>query len=182
MIFKLKSMNIHIIVAFCKNRGIGLHNTIPWNIPSDLKYFKYITSQTENLDKVNAVIMGRNTWQSISENPLKGRINVVISTTLDKNIKKNVHIIESFEKAVDYINENYKDTVENIFAIGGENIYRSALNHPNLSKIYITEIINNYECDRFFPYVDENNFTKKLSNDMYVENENVHFRYILLKK
>ena len=30
----------NIIVACCKNRGIGINNTLPWHIKPDLKRFK----------------------------------------------------------------------------------------------------------------------------------------------
>ena len=30
-----------LIVAFCKNRGIGINNTLPWKLSKDLKYFKF---------------------------------------------------------------------------------------------------------------------------------------------
>jgi len=156
-------MNLNIIVAYCKSRGIGYNNRLPWNIRDDLKYFKYITTKTDNVDKINAVIMGRKTWESIGKLHLKGRINVVVSNTLYEG--KNIHIKKSFEEAVEFININYKDSVENIFAIGGENIYRKALIHQYLKNIYVTEIINDFRCDTYFPYFDEKKFHKSVSDD-----------------
>ena len=32
-------MNVKIIVAMCKNRGIGYQNSIPWRIKEDMLYF-----------------------------------------------------------------------------------------------------------------------------------------------
>ena len=32
-------MKFNIIVAKCNNNGIGINNTLPWNIPGDLKRF-----------------------------------------------------------------------------------------------------------------------------------------------
>lgn len=173
-------MKLNIIVAYCKNKGIGYNNRIPWNLRDDLKYFKYITSNTENVDKINAVIMGRKTWESIGKIHLKGRINIVVSNTL--NDGKNIHIQKSFEEAVEFIKNNYDDCVENIFAIGGENIYRKALIHPDLKNIYITEIMNNFQCDVYFPYFDEKDFNKSVSDDFKVENEIVFCRNIFTKK
>ena len=39
---------MNIIVALCNKRGIGLNNKIPWNLSSDLKYFKKVTSFSNN--------------------------------------------------------------------------------------------------------------------------------------
>ena len=35
---------MNMIVAFCKNRGIGYKNQLPWHIPNELKYFKRKTT------------------------------------------------------------------------------------------------------------------------------------------
>jgi dihydrofolate reductase len=50
-----------------------------------MAFFKEMTTKTENGRKMNAVVMGRKTWEGIPEQhrPLKNRINVVISSTLD---------------------------------------------------------------------------------------------------
>jgi dihydrofolate reductase/thymidylate synthase len=45
-------MNFDIIVAAtCKRRGIGKNGKIPWKIPKDVKYFKFITTNTMFKDK-----------------------------------------------------------------------------------------------------------------------------------
>ena len=32
-------MHFKIIAAMCKNNGIGINNSLPWNIKEDLKHF-----------------------------------------------------------------------------------------------------------------------------------------------
>ena len=39
-------MELNLIVAFCKNRGIGINNQLPWIIPNDLKRFSKLTKGT----------------------------------------------------------------------------------------------------------------------------------------
>ena len=81
-------MPFQIVVAMTQSRGIGSKGGMPWHLPTDMQYFKQLTSTTkaagskfEDADSQNAVIMGRNTWESIPPKfrPLRGRINVVIS-------------------------------------------------------------------------------------------------------
>ena len=70
-----------LVVAAAKNMGIGKEGGLPWSLPGDMAYFKYLTSRTRDAAKQNAVIMGRRTWESIPAKfrPLKGRINVVLT-------------------------------------------------------------------------------------------------------
>ena len=61
---------VKIIVARNWNNIIGINNKIPWKCPQDLKFFKKMTEG-------HTVIMGRKTWESIGEKPLKNRNNMV---------------------------------------------------------------------------------------------------------
>ena len=90
-------MNINIIVAYCKNNGIGLNNQLPWNIPEDLKRFAEITKGSGN----NAVIMGKNTHESIGK-VLPDRYNIVLSRTTKFD---NLETCDSLEKALDICKE-----------------------------------------------------------------------------
>ncbi len=70
---------MNLIVGFCKNRGIGLKNALPWHLKKDLVRFKKLTIG----DGDNAVIMGRNTWNSLPKKwkPLPKRTNIVLTRT-----------------------------------------------------------------------------------------------------
>ena len=71
--------NINLIVAICNNNGIGINNTLPWKVSSDLKKFRNLTQGKGN----NAIIMGKNTWNSIGSKPLVKRDNLILSTSLE---------------------------------------------------------------------------------------------------
>lgn len=70
-----------IVVAACRNNGIGKDGKLPWSLPGDMAQFKRVTSQTVDQTKQNAVIMGRLTWNSIPDKfrPLPKRLNVILS-------------------------------------------------------------------------------------------------------
>lgn len=145
--FNYHNLKFSVIVAFDKKRGIGKNNSIPWNIASDLKYFKEITTKTEDPEKENAIIMGRKTWDSLPIKPLSGRKNIVISRS-SQALPGGVLGASSIDGAILLAS---KLGVENIFIIGGASIYSVAVNMRGCEKIYATEILSCFECDTFFP-------------------------------
>jgi len=78
------------ILACTHNGGIGLNGKLPWRLKEDMKLFKKITTTIQNPNdkekgKLNAVIMGRKTWESIPMKfrPLPNRINIILSKTIN---------------------------------------------------------------------------------------------------
>ena len=69
-----------IIAATTKNNGIGMNGKLPWKNNTDMKYFKNITTQRIDENKINAVIMGRKTFQSLNFKPLPNRLNICITS------------------------------------------------------------------------------------------------------
>nr|GAT44172.1 predicted protein [Mycena chlorophos] len=69
-----------LIVAATKANGIGQNGQLPWRLPKEMAYFARATTNAP-ADSSNAVVMGRNTWESIPTKfrPLKSRHNVVVS-------------------------------------------------------------------------------------------------------
>ena len=141
---------ISIIAAIDQEKGIGKNNTIPWRFPTDIKWFKEITTQNH---QINNVIMGRKTWISIPTKfrPLPQRKNIIISNKNHQNNLENSQAIftSSFEEALSQCNENL------IFVIGGNNIYQIALSYQHIDNIYLTEIQSHFNCDTFFPHSDK---------------------------
>ena len=80
-------MKFDLIVAADQNLGIGLNGDLPWKLKGDLKYFRNLTIQTQDRNKINAVIMGRTTWESIPDKfrPLPNRLNIILSNSLKPN-------------------------------------------------------------------------------------------------
>lgn len=153
-------MNFSMIVAFDKNRGIGKDGTIPWRIPQDMKRFKEITQHIKIDDptlsnslkkQYNVVIMGRNTWFSIPKKfrPLPKRLNIILSSNKIPDVE---YCFNSLSSALNYCQE--RNDIANIFLIGGERLYREGMEHPGCNKLYITEVMGDYNCDRFFPQID----------------------------
>ena len=73
---------LNLIVCKTSKNGIGLNNRLPWNLSKELLHFKKITATTDKPELKNAVVMGKNTWESLPDKsiPLKSRLNVVFTT------------------------------------------------------------------------------------------------------
>ena len=93
-------MSINIIAAMAKNRVIGLNGQIPWHISKDLKYFKKMTS-----GKNSAIVMGRETWDSLPIKPLPNRRNFVLT----KKLRKQTKYYSSAEKKRKQISTTHVD-------------------------------------------------------------------------
>ena len=118
-----------VVVAATRHMGIGKDGTLPWKLPSDLKFFKEVTSSTSDPSKKNALIMGRKTWESIpSKNrPLPGRLNVVLtrSGSFDIATAENVIICGSMNSALELLASSpYCLSIEKVFVIGGGDVLR----------------------------------------------------------
>lgn len=127
---------ITLIVARAQNGAIGKDNTIPWQAPEDLKAF-----QRETLG--GALIMGRNTWDSLPVKPLKNRLNLVVSS----NPEAAPAVLPSVGAAVA---EAQAQGYRRIYGIGGERIYRSMLEIAD--RLLITEVnVTVEDADASFP-------------------------------
>ena len=131
---------ISFMVAMDENRVIGRKNTLPWRLPADMAYFKRVTMG-------HAVIMGRKTFESMG-GLLPGRENVIVTRNRDY-AKEGAAILHSAEEIVEYA----KGTTEEVFVIGGAEIFKQTM--PYADKMYITRIEYAFEGDAFFPEYDE---------------------------
>ena len=165
-----------IITALSKNRGIGYRGKLPWNIRKDMNFFKNTTSTVSNKKKINAVVCGRTTWQSIPKKfrPLKNRLNIVLSTSMPE--EDNVIICRSLNEVHDYIYQNRK-RIESTYIIGGTSVYKQFLDNDLVSDVYFTEIDKDFECDVFIPELDNKKF-KLISSKEDAENDvNMKFNH-----
>jgi len=171
---------LSIIVASTLEYGIGYENKLCWNIPNELKYFRHITTSCLQKNTKNCIIMGKNTWYSLPNAPLKDRINIIISLQdydkITKEIegKTNVRVFKTIDDALTYIDSD--DIIESCFIIGGAQLYNTFLEKyiKNIKSIYWSIIYDKkYECDRFIASnIIYNNFSFNkediIINDKYI--------------
>jgi len=138
------------IVAVDKNNGIGKDGKMPWNVPEDMKFFKDLTTKVTDPEKQNVVIMGRKTFESMNMRPLKSRFNICVTKTLkqeDFMNYTNMAIVNGFEDA---LRLSVTLNCENVFVIGGYQLYNEAIFHGKCGEVICNEIAGDYDCDTFF--------------------------------
>jgi dihydrofolate reductase len=147
-------MRFNLIVAMCRNNGIGYNGQLPWQLPQDLQYFSLVTKG----EGLNAVIMGHTTWQSLptfKEKPrgLPERDNFVLShnSSFDMliNHQRLIKTFQSIAELESYIDQN--NTYEEVWVIGGASIYKQFLDLKKIDRCYVTYIDKDFVCDSFFP-------------------------------
>lgn len=107
---------------------------------------------------MNAVIMGRKTWDSIPPKfrPLKGRLNIVISRSFSNppqdpnSVESDFVKASSLEQAVAYLRGKPPGTLGRVFVIGGGQIYTSALELKEAKRVLLTKVMSDFKCDTFF--------------------------------
>jgi len=143
-------MKFSMIVAYDKNRGIGCKNVIQWVVPEDMNFFLKKTKG----DGKNAVVMGRKTWESLphGSKPLENRLNIVLTRSEGMDFGEGVVSHTSVDSCISSLMKNNKN-LDEIFVIGGSEIYREFLLTPVVTTVYVTEIHSDREfnADRYFP-------------------------------
>lgn len=117
---------------------------------------------------LNAVIMGRNTWESLPQKfkPLPGRLNIILSqsqagTNQSKggNSPSEELWANNFETALEITRQN---DCPYVFVIGGGQVYRAAGQHANCKGIIYTFIHKTFPCDTYFTLANGENFSTSL--------------------
>lgn len=173
-------LSINLIVAIDNKGGISKKGKIPWSLKEDVTFFIDVTKRSPELN--NIIIMGKHTWLSLP-GPLKDRITIVVSTTLDSTTldpHPDIHVVKSLTESI-----NLSRTLAHnqIFICGGSQLYHEAINTIKFESVYLTKIKRDYDCDNFCKFPDaffnkywcrKNQFDLKDRND----NSNVNVSFL----
>ena len=174
----------NIVAAATRKNGIGYKGGLPWkSIPEDMKHYRkliawniktetsssfpyfYQSVLTQKNEKIilkgkrNAVIMGKGTWDSLppKTKPYKENLNIVLS-------KENLHNSDNLKSASSFLNAleiaERDPSVNEIFIIGGQNVYEQAISFHNRCKaIYLTRVWKDFKADKYFPIIPNEKFS-----------------------
>ena len=127
------------IVAVSENEVIGKDNSLLWNIPEDLRYFKKRTTG-------KIMILGRKTFDSLGK-PLPKRFHIVVTHSVKNSENDQVKFVGSLNEAYTLAEQMTLtgQWPEEVMVVGGAQIYKESL--PDIDFIYLTRIPGEYAGD-----------------------------------
>ncbi|WP_280121911.1 dihydrofolate reductase [Duncaniella muricolitica] len=131
---------ITIIVAATRDMAIGRGGDLLYHISDDLKRFKSLTMGWP-------IIMGRKTFESFPKGALPGRRNIVVTRNAGYTAP-GVETASSLDEALAMC-----EGTENVFIIGGGEIYRQALPLADRLELTLIDAVCD-DADTRFPSVD----------------------------
>lgn len=160
---------LSIIVASDINGGIGKDNKLLFHIKDDLKRFKELTTG-------KTIIMGRKTYESLPNGALPNRHNIVITTSNRVNTLSPIQSL-IFKNNIEELIDEYKDSKEEVFVIGGGFIYKQFL--PYCKKIYLTRIYDECKADTFFHF-DGDKYTLDEYTEIFTTKDGIDYSFLNL--
>ncbi|XP_053181365.1 dihydrofolate reductase [Scomber japonicus] len=146
------------IVAVCPDMGIGMNGNLPWHpvrLNNEFKHFRKMTATASVEGKQNVVIMGRKTWFSIPEKnrPLNNRINIVLSRELKVAPAGAHYLAADFSSALRLLDSELSNQADQVWVIGGNSLYKELMESPGTRRLFVTQILKQFECDTFLPKI-----------------------------
>jgi len=149
--------NISLIVAIAENMAIGKDGNLLWHLPADMKHFKLMTTG-------HTVLMGRKTFESLPKGALPNRRNIVLTRTCASY--PECETFQTIQKAIGSCSND-----EQIFVIGGEQIYRQTINLAD--RLYVTLVHTNVsDADAFFPEISKEQWEEVGHEDFPADEKN----------
>ena len=156
---------MNFIVAVDKNYAIGRNGTLIYSLPSDLAYFKKVTTG-------KVVVMGDKTYLSLPKRPLPNRTNIVMTLT-DNNYEGAITV-----RSVKELKEVIKDyNSDDVFVIGGASIYNLLMNNCKLA--YITKIKARYPADTHINNIEDSGVWELISKSQTMTENGLDFNFCI---
>jgi dihydrofolate reductase len=139
-------MTVTLVAAIAANGVIGVDGDLPWTLPADLAHFKQLTMG-------HPMIMGRATFDSIGR-ALPGRTTIVVTRNPEWSAAPADDTVVEAALSLDAALDRALDLDDDIFIVGGGQIYRQALAAGVVDLLCITRVAAAPDGDTCFPAVD----------------------------
>lgn len=161
---------VTIIAAITSDKGaIGRKGDLIYHVSADLKHFKALTTG-------HTVVMGRRTFDSLPKGALPNRRNIVV--TRNAELKPiGAETAGSLEEALVMCEG------QEVFVIGGGEIYRQALGLADRLNLTMVDEPTPVDADTFFPAIDPEEWQiADMGDPMVDERTGLRFRFAVLER
>ncbi|XP_038637205.1 dihydrofolate reductase [Scyliorhinus canicula] len=149
---------LRVIAAADSNMGIGVGGNLPWVLPNESKYFLSRITAVSAPGKKNLVICGRRSAIK-GGSSLPNCYTVVLSRTLSSVPENADYLCRDLPSALELGSvPPLSDEIETIWVIGGVKPFEEALKHPNCDQLNLTNIMDKFNAETFFPEFDRVTF------------------------
>ncbi len=129
---------IRLVAAIDDKLGLARKGKIPWNLPSDRRYWRALVHE-------GPVVMGWNTYVANKYKPFGEGKNVIFTRQRDR---------ESDLDIMYDANKFFRKSHDDYWVLGGGQIFHAAL--PFATQLYLTRVQGDFKCDVFFPEFEDN--------------------------
>lgn len=138
---------------------IGKNNKLPWKVPEDLKHFKNIT-------KNKTVVMGRKTFESIGNQPLPNRKNIILTRDSNYKATNGILVFNTIQDVLEY-------TLTDLYIIGGKEIYKGFA--PYFTHLIKSNIKGEYNGDTYIDNIFDYSMYHKIHEEQISKNLEVEY-------
>ena len=137
---------LDIVAAYEMPTGIMRSTPCPWwqrchDTTQCYDQFRKITLTNLSVrdETMNAVVIGRKTWDAIGRRPLDGVVTMIVSRTIKmySSIGGTVVVVPSFDAAI--LMCELRSDIASVCVVGGCSMILQALTHPNIRYIHSFE-------------------------------------------
>lgn len=173
---------IKLIMSIDQNYGIAKEGKLAYSSKTDLKRFKLLTNNS-------TIIMGRKTWDSLPQKPLKNRHNLIYSRNKElqnNNFSLNCqpYFFNNFKELYNtWKNDLCDDLNDDLWIIGGNSVIEEYFDF--IQEFHITEFQANFNCDVFCHKLKElknKDKFKIIQNDYISPDNEISHKYIVYKR
>ena len=125
--------------------------------------------------------MGRKTWESLKRKPLPGRLNIVISTTLEKIDLDSIYSTQVAESLSDALQIAKNAKVQHAFVIGGSRLIQEAFEDPQCQTLHLTEVLVEFPSDTFISGSFRTHFSLVDQSEVLFDNK-IPFQFLTFKR
>lgn len=163
---------IGLIWAQAEDRVIGRDGAMPWHVPEDLAHFRDITLGS-------SVVMGRATWDSLSERyrPLPGRRNIVITRQPEwsaEGAERAGSVPEALQLAAG-------EGAEWVWVIGGGEVFAQAISGADRLEVTLLTQTGHFSPtpgDVRAPAIDPDVFVETTAEPEQTSRGGIHYRFV----